>query len=685
MILSGACSVRKKYLFILLSFPCLLILLWSIKPFFIYGDSIPADLEYTCKNSEVLKERVEKYVGSKALMVANDLEKGIIDIGENSNWPKYDGKLDKIWSGTFFDNRTYHYRLHSLFILYKIIAAFQMNGDLKLLEEGNKIIYSWIKNNPRILPPNQFSWGDHSTANRAIALCVYYDYCLQHHVVDKTLSRLIAKSLFEHGEYLANSVHYRNGHNHGIFQDFGLLVVANHLKTSTGITAEWINTALDRLSVQITTTFSKNGIHLENSPGYHILVGRMLNTIKKYLKESNIAVPSTLSEMIGKINNVTPLFVMPDGCIAPVGDTPREHKSVITSRGVQTTFVDQVYPEEGYATLRGRFTLFFSATNNINSHKHCDDLEVLLYLNKKSVFTEAGFVNYENNNYERVYALSWYAHNTVINENENPVSISKSCGIVGYGKKGQISILKGISLRKSGCSHERLLIYDKQNSLVLILDKCFSRSKTVWQRRFILDPETIINYRNEKDLELKTASNDKMFFLSFGNGDEIISGGSVISGAWLGVPYSELVKSRAIVQKKEGREVFFLSAMYGGTAASISFGKCTSSNVKMKIGSIERTITVLDDSIKIIDTDKISTKMIIHFKQYALHPPIHIKRPLFLRQRIILLVMDILGWLIVGCIVAVLDFKKKSGGFVVMISAAIINAGALFYLYGYLF
>ena len=686
MISFGALTIKKKYFFILLSLPCVLLLLWSIKPFFIYGNAIPADIICLGENSYVLMKTVGKYGGSKALVVADDLKKGVIDIGENDNWPKYRGELDDIWSGDFFDNRTLHYRLHSLFILYRILAAYQMNGDVKLLREGNRIISSWIEHNPRIFSPNRFSWGDHSTANRAIAMCVYYDYCLQHHIVDTKLSRLVSRSLFEHGEYLANPVYYRNGHNHGIFQDFALLVVANHLKTSTGITADWISLALSRLSVQIMTTFSGNGVHLENSPGYHILVGKMLNTIKIYLEESKIAVPTILSTMSDKINNVTPLFIMPDGCIVPVGDTARGHKYTAVPQGIEEVpNFDQVYPEEGYTALRGKLMLFFAATNNINSHKHCDDLEVLLYLNKKPVFTESGFLNYENNDYRREYTLSWYAHNTIVDENDKPVSISKSCGLIGYGNNDQISIIEGISLRKSGDTHKRLIIYDRKNCLILISDKCFSLCKTEWQRRFLLDPSIKINRKNEKELVINTANNDFLHFLSFGNGNKLVSGGSDVTGGWIAVPYSGLMKNRVLTQNKEGNEVFFLLAMYGGADKDISFGACSHSKITMKIGGIDREIIVHDDSIEIIDKDKTSTTMIIPFEHYELHPQIHIKRPLFLKQRVVLLVIDILGWLMVGCIVILLDIKKKPGGFAVMVCAVMVNMGALLYVYGYLF
>ncbi len=484
--------------------------------------------------------------------------------GKQTLWPDVTGPLESLWDGSAGPNESWSHVLHSLEILMDLRIAHAERGDDRYLDLGERIVEAWITGNPRGNPPNPFSWGDHSTANRAMNLCAFVDHCLAHgHPPHRLLPRL-GGILAQHAAFLADDANYTFRHNHGIFQDFAILVIVSHLDGERR-SGRWRDKALRRMLEQVRQTFSPNGVHLENSPGYHLAITRQVGIIDAYGRAVGAPLPPELHRTVELATAAAGTFVLPDGCVAPVGDTARER--TVDDFPIPEAPAFTVHRCAGYGIVRDAACVFFAASHNSHTHKHCDDLTVLVGDAAGLILSDPGFLNYQPNDPQRDFTRSWAGHNVLTADTEPPLQTSQRCGIEAWGEAGEWACLVGRSERGS-LTHRRCVLVHRPSSLVLLVDEGHAgdRSERHWQRWFHFEANVSVEALSPGALRLRRAKGaDWSLTRSPADGPwEVVTGQRDPLQGWLARRFIGLVPAPAAVERARGEHVRLVAVLSPG-------------------------------------------------------------------------------------------------------------------------
>ena len=160
--------------------------------------------------------------------------------------------------------------------------------------------------------------------------------------------------------------------------------------------------------------FDANGVHMENSPGYH----RFGINYLRILARSGWFARHGLDRICARAEAALPWFHLPDGRLAAVGDTDGGRPRPRSAPPVGQTGL-QVFESSGYAVVRddgggeptrASYLLFMGAYQS-RVHKHADDLSVLWHFGE-DILCDSGKYAYKDDDFRR-YVRARHAHNTV--------------------------------------------------------------------------------------------------------------------------------------------------------------------------------------------------------------------------------------------------------------------------------
>lgn len=461
---------------------------------------------------------------------------------KTSNFTQIDSEIDNIWEQDFFDNNSHEFYAHSLIILWDLLIAHQQYKNVDYLYKGNEIILSWIKHNKRFDPFNQrYAWEDHSAAKRTIAILLFYDYASQYIKFDEIFKQKINQYINQVEGFLSNKQNYSIRHNHGIFQDIALLLIALHCSNQE-VDSKIAKLAIKRFQDQVLTTFSKDGFHLENSPGYHYLTTDRCLDFLKFTEIGKYNIIEEIKEIIHKANNLKPLFVMPNSKILPVGDTNEEEKVDNYIRG-RKLIIDN---ESGYLIFKNDDDYLAVRTQSIlPNHIHYDAMSFVLFINGNEIFRDTGFLNYTKTR-KRWFTKSLQAHNTVI-----PESMLDNFNFKYHAYFKQFLFAENIffiRITANMGNHDiiRNIYFDYQNNIFVIFDSLLNDDKVQWIRILNLT-DKIDSYQEKEEIIL----HDK-YSLWLSNNYTMYSGSIKPYLGWEAISLNDLDSSICIVNNSKG-------------------------------------------------------------------------------------------------------------------------------------
>lgn len=389
------------------------------------------------------------------------------------------------WEDSGLERSAQRY-LHGFLFLSDWYAVMQQEEDDRALAEACELAIEWDRRfggrYPGPGPKASISAGlpvmayhDDATARRLIQLS---------HMVENFGDRMSAEHrgrvhdiLRRTALLLATNEFYAGDNNHGLFQDLALakyLAIGDH----TLVEAEEAHvkeTIARRLQSNLFTAFTTDGVHVENSPGYHFIVALLLVVAVPVLEALRAPRAHELRKVLQRTERFATHVLRPDGTMPPLGDTKpvRWGEASLTRSYSGADFLWSVTQGRKGAAPADRYALFTEAgyliyrsswqdlyadhcivKSGYLSHYHhaADDIALLITSRRVPVISEAGHYGYDLQDPYVQYAYSQYAHNSVIVGGRSQPRVAGQTGGVSFEElpvtsPDQVVRVRGVNTR----------------------------------------------------------------------------------------------------------------------------------------------------------------------------------------------------------------------------------------------
>ena len=404
----------------------------------------------------------------------------------NGEYIGYDVSLPFDWACTNISDRSICYRMHGFLLLDAIRYKYEANRDVRCGKFLHDYVMDWLGANPVPLEGNAWAWHDDATARRVQRLSYYYRFIPE--LWDDVELKKIKVSLDSQAKLLATDSFYKPRHNHGMYQDFGLICYSLCVCDNDVLRKKYMDKAISRSLQYFEYSFCPNGVHREHSPAYARDTAMAALHFSKIVKPYNVEMAVKYENYWLRSKRFLVLCTMPNGILPSMGD------SSVTKSGYEPETATVLCDEKtggGYAIFRSSWYdmpksatwMIFQAATFSSVHKHGDDLAFLLY-HKGELFVEAGNRNYNYADPMTAYAYSGYAHNVLcVDDMDFPVNVNPKSGfrsvpkaamntyITKYSIDGEVKEVTGVQKRFPGIVQTRTLSYDKKGKVVVVLDE----------------------------------------------------------------------------------------------------------------------------------------------------------------------------------------------------------------------
>lgn len=376
----------------------------------------------------------------KALVEERNLKLGVFDT--------YSLNLDEdFWEENPFNNRSWQWRLHWFEFIHYIIAYDYKVQDDQGLYFCKSLIESWLNKYSSSITDFEFIWHDHATALRAEMILLFYSYVYLYQKSWFLKNTVFMNRLLDFLKLSQNKLKsedfYSKHTNHGLEQARVLLLLGIYFNDNESRTL-----AITRLSSELDYSFTTEGVHKENSPGYHQFVLKVfLGIISKFPSAILCGLEDKFHLVGDKALEFIAHILRPDANLPIIGDTellPATdsystyfdksnayqwylYSSSKGMKGIAPVETFKVYPESGYAIYRTKWEEY-SKFNQIAQltlkagclsryHHQNDESNILLYAYGEDWLIDSGLYNYINNDPIRKYMRGRTAHNIPIMPN----------------------------------------------------------------------------------------------------------------------------------------------------------------------------------------------------------------------------------------------------------------------------
>lgn len=390
----------------------------------------------------------------------------------------YDWQVDK--SDRF--GPSYQLYLQSLRIVSSLLIEFERSSKIQYLEKAQQIIESWM-DFMDTEPENDMIWYDHPSANRAQNIIHFLYLAKDRLEIDE---QRYYNVLVRHAEFMSNPTEYKYN-NHSLMMDRSLMIVGRILGR-----IDLFNVGYYRAIDTFWYSFSAKGVHLENSPDYHVMVRKMYIEMEEYLKGYGYSFGKNINGYIEMSKEYLDIVSRPNGLLPPLGDSGNSRG---TRQKVYRNFFDY---EAGIGVLQYEkptpVYVSFVAGFSTNTHKHYDDLSITLNYGGEDVLVDSGKFSYSRDPI-RTYMLSAKAHSTLYFENENYIKehdnrFTHLVEMTGFYDAEDYTIIKGRNRGFEQSELGRTVILLKRYPIVILLDEAST------------DDEVFQNFNLHQDVEL---------------------------------------------------------------------------------------------------------------------------------------------------------------------------------------
>jgi hypothetical protein len=399
------------------------------------------------------------------------------------------------------------FRLNCFFFADPVVLADvpeEVRGSL--VQSLAALFEDWIEQNPRVDAPNphKYAWYDHAAAARVVHLTHLLREGSRMDVLGPEEREAFARSVIEHVDYLMADENYQPNHNHGLFSDAGLHLAADAVDFYPEA-AQWASVASERFrSTLARTVETSEGVHLEHSPYYQLVMRRALERFgaRGLLPEVE------LSDLLERMDQATAWMTSPDGTLPTIGDTtagaepdPPAQEQIPGCAGLRT------FRRSGYAMVRkGGSYLFVTAGFHSPAHKHSDDLSYCLYEDGQLLVGDAGNAGYDYRGAARQFCISPAAHSGIGIDSYTWIDDPRGGAGSGVVASGSLQDTHAILAENPRIAPDdrvarRLFVYRPGQALAVI-DEVAAREDEVVERCIQLSPELSATVLSSGEVEI---------------------------------------------------------------------------------------------------------------------------------------------------------------------------------------
>jgi hypothetical protein len=320
------------------------------------------------------------------------------------------------WNANPFDDRNWYAQFHGWRVMDPYLAAYARDGDPGYLRRITPWMANWSDYRDSA-PPERLRTLWPLSGMRACRLAHVLDAyrlgLLELHAGEwealYDIALVDAKWLMTPGNVVLM--------NHAFFQTMGLDRLGRVLGDDPAF-AEASTIARERFAQLVRSQFTDEGVHVENSPGYHAYA------LGQIAKAGSLV--QAEPEFVERAKGVLPWLIFPDGRYSEVGDSEGTSGSPLADPGAAlvscggTEYAVAPFWRSGYAVVRSdpsvppseSSMLLLAGTSHSHTHSHADKLTFELFERGRRLIVDTGKYGYTRDPM-RDYVISDAAHNTV--------------------------------------------------------------------------------------------------------------------------------------------------------------------------------------------------------------------------------------------------------------------------------
>ena len=387
-----------------------------------------------------------------------------------------------------------------------LLAAYEDTQRVEFLTTARDVIVAWDRYEASALLPRGYLWNDHATSARVRVLAEFWRLYRESRDYRPDVGRVVLEQAARYGVFLSDPGNFTFATNHGLMENLALLQLRLAFPTLPD-GPRYQQLAVQRLGQQLSFLVDGDGVVRENSAGYQSFGLGVLGMTFRCLTLLHVPVPAEWAQKYARGLAFLASLRRPDGSLPTSGDTDGE--SGVPA--IRITDVDEL----GWSSpLRswtpggpaGSLTLDSAAGYWVEwdgldgwpaqaslsqtvvtwtsppapSHKHADELSVLLWANGVSWLTSVGYWPYEATG--RSDAESWRAANAPHLVDEPPVD-ARTAHLHAAASTPQLSALD-LERRGPGTYVARRQVVHLKPDLWVIVDHVrggtAAGNETVW-------------------------------------------------------------------------------------------------------------------------------------------------------------------------------------------------------------
>lgn len=488
--------------------------------------------------------------------------------GAISYRPRADVKAVEIelpldWTLDPFKDRNWNAQLHMWRLGDYLLLDAEKSRNFKPLRQFTAIMLDWHRYHVVEARKSIYAWQDMMVGIRAMKLAYVLSHWQHGHVRLSASEVAVLHELVEtHLGFLLDPAEVRYS-NHTLSDLHGALALARVVDAAAR--ARIVAFVAQVFPEVLAAQFDAEGIHRENSIGYHRYG---INYLRR-LMATGWFDDFGLREVLQKAEQALEWFLLPDGRLAPIGDTdgaaPPENPQPTAFHGS-----DQAFSRSGYVVLRDDGNgdarkaayLFFMGAYNSKFHKQSDDLSFLWYFGE-DILCDTGKYAYKTDDCAK-YALSRRAHNTVeIDQPKGPQLPNSPYGsavrAVTTFDGGRL-IHARVQFEDPRVSHERYCLHSL-DGWVVVIDRLEGGANHDYTQWWHLAPRIVETARLANGLDAALPSGRR---LAVRHATQRKSTVDLLRGVekprrqgWISQAYRQLEPSLALGIRQRGRDASF--------------------------------------------------------------------------------------------------------------------------------